>query len=333
MKKEKNILVIGGAGYLGSVLVPKLINRGYEVRVFDNLTFGTDSLKKIKNKPNFKFVKGDIRNIPLVKSALQGMDACIYLAGLTDAPSCDINPSKTIEINYVAPKKIAKLCAKIKISRFIFASTCNVYGMTKSDFVTEEAPVNPLTLYSECKIKVERDALLLASESFAPCSLRLSTLFGVSPRMRFDLAVNKIVADATIKKKIKINGGKQWRPFLHVDDAVNAFVTCLDTPAEKIKGQIFNVGSNNLNYQIINLGRIIQKNIPKVKMEIKKQQLYPESFRVSFEKINKILGFSARRTIENGILEIRVLLEKKLITDYTNFEYHNFKTYHRKFKR
>lgn len=328
--KERNIkkvLIIGGAGYLGSVLCRKLLKKEYRVRVLDNLTYGDEGIKALYKNPSFELFKGDIRNISDVIEAIKEVDAVIHLAAIVGDSACSIDARKTIEINYLATKSIAETCKFNQINKFLFASTCSVYGENKDikERLTENSALNPLSLYAETKLKSETGILGLSDENFFPTIFRFSTFYGVSPRMRFDLVINLLTAQTTINKKITIFGGRQWRPNLDVSDAANACVKWLESPIEKSGGNIFNVGTNNQNYQIIQIGKLIKELIPETKIKIERGKIDLRNYNVSFDKISDVLSFKPRHTMKEAIVKIKKLIENKKIKDFSNPKYNNYR--------
>lgn len=325
-KGIKKVLVVGGAGYLGSILCPKLLNKGYKVRVLDNLTYGNEGIKELYSHPDFEFLKGDIRNISEVIDAIKGVDAVIHLAAIVGDPACLTDPRGTIEINYLATKSIAEVCKFNQINKFLFASTCSVYGANKTpEKLTENSPLNPLSLYAETKLKSEEGILELADENFFPTIFRFATLCGVSPRMRFDLVINLLTARAMRNKKITIFGGRQWRPNLDVSDAAEACLKWLESPIEKSGGEIFNIGENQQNYRILQIGKTICKTIPGTKIEVKKEKGDIRDYNVSFNKVSKILNFKSKKRIEKSILDIKKLLKIKKIKEFNHPKYNNYR--------
>ncbi len=323
----KKVLLTGGAGYLGSVLCRKLLNKGYKVRVLDNLTYGDEGIRDLYKNKNFELFKGDVRNISDITEALKKIDAAIHLAAIVGDPASQWDPKKTIEINYLSTKAVAEACKYNQINKFLFTSTCSVYGASKTsqDRLVENSPLNPVSLYAETKLKSEEGILSLMDENFTPTIFRFGTLFGVSPRMRFDLVVNTLTVKALFEKKISIFGGNQWRPNLDVSDAAEACVKWLESPIEKIGGEIFNVGGNKQNYKIIEIGRMIKKNIPETEVKIEKGKNDPRDYNVSFDKIVRVLGFKVKKTMEKGILEMKNLLEGKKIKDPNDKKYNNYR--------
>lgn len=323
----KKILIVGGAGYLGSVLSQKLLNKGYKVRVLDLLFFGEESIKTFYEHKNFEIIKEDMRNIESVVKAVKGVDAVVHLAAMVGDPACALNPENTIENNYFATKLLAEICKYNQINRFVFASTCSVYGANSTITLTEDSELMPVSLYAKTKLKSEDALLSMADNNFAPCILRMATIYGPSKRMRFDLVVNILTAKAIKEKKINIFGGSQWRPLVHVEDAADAYITYLEAPIEKINGEIFNVGSNKQNYQIFELGNIIKELIPDIKIEISKDDVDKRDYRVSFDKISNVLGYTTKKTIKDGVLGIKDLFDKNIVKDYSEKKYSNYKRF------
>ena len=318
----RKILVIGGAGYLGTCLVRKLLGKGYNVRVFDNLTFGKESLKEFINNPNFELQEGDIRNISHVVKAIIGVDAVIHLAAIVGDPACGLDPISTVENNYLATKTIAEVCKHHQINRFIFASSCSVYGASEKGILNENSPLSPVSLYARSKIDSEKGVLSLVDENFAPTIFRMATLYGRSNRMRFDLVVNTFIGKAIEEKGFTVFGGEQWRPFLHVDDAADSYILCLETPINDVRGQIFNVGSNEQNYKIIELGEMIS-DFTGANMDISKKIMDLRNYRVNFDKISKKLSFKAKKTIKDAVIEIKDMFKKKTVKTYRDKKYSN----------
>lgn len=321
----KKILIVGGAGYLGSVLVRQLLDRDYIVRVLDNLTYGDQGIKELYNHPRFKFIKGDMRDIQTLVESVKDMDAVIHLAAIVGDPASAINPEKTIEINYLATKTLAEVCKYSQINRFIFASTCSVYGAspTPETKIDENSELNPVSLYAEMKNKSEEALLEISDENFKPTIFRMATLYGLSPRMRFDLVVNILTIKAIKEKKFTIFGGKQWRPLLHVKDAANAYIKCLEQSIHKSGKEIFNVGSNTENYQIIDVGKKVKEIIPRAEMEIDKENVDKRDYNVSFDKVKRILDFDTNYDVKFGVKEIIRAAEEGDFNNYKNKRYNN----------
>lgn len=325
LHNSKKVLVIGGAGYLGSVLVPKLLKLGYKVRILDNLMYGSDHLGPIIKHPNCELLEGDIRNISTLVLALSDVDAAINLAAIVGDPACKNDPESAIETNYLANKAVAETCKYFQVNRFLYASTCSVYGQMKDEKeLTENSPLNPVSLYAKSKIQSEEGILDLMDENFSPTILRMGTLYGYSPRMRFDLVANAMAKTAVSDKKIYVHAeGKQWRPMLNVDDAAQAYIKCLEAPLGKIRGEIFNVGSQNQNYQILEIAQIIKQCINEAELIIEKSGTDPRNYFVSFSKIQKILNFKIKHTIEQSVREIAKAIKNGGIKNVNDSKYYN----------
>ncbi len=319
----KRVLVTGGAGYIGSILVDRLLNDGYKVIILDKLMFGVEPLKHFLKdpNPNLAVIVGDIQNEDDVKRSLEDADAVIHLAAIVGDPACAADSDLAVNVNFNATVRLADLCKRSKIRRFVFASTCSVYGAGRTETLDEDAVVNPVSLYAETRLYGERGILSLADKTFSPVLLRLGTIFGLSPRMRFDIIINYLTQKAMLEKKISIFGGDQWRPLLHVADAARAFQVAMESPLEKVDKQIFNVGLANL--QIKEIGDIIQKNIPEAEVLTLDKFDDKRSYNVSFEKMRTILEFKAERSIENGIREIVEALKSGVISNPTDKIYYN----------
>lgn len=308
------VLVTGGAGYIGSVLIPMLLNRGYKVRCLDRFFFGKETLKDVASDPNLRLIKDDIRWFN--PKILEGIDVVMDLAALSNDPSGELDPAKTLDINHLGRVRVAKLSKEYGVKRYILASSCSVYGFREDMILDEKSLTNSLTTYAKSNLMAEKDVLLLSDSSFSVTVLRQATVYGLSPRMRFDLAINGMVLGLYKNKKIPVmRNGDQWRPFVHVKDTSKAFITIIESPREKVNGETFNVGSNEQNYQIHPLAKIIGSalHIP-LKIEWYGSP-DKRSYRVSFNKIRQILGFRPDYTPKEGALEVYEALESAKVTD------------------
>lgn len=314
------ILVIGGAGYLGGALTPILLNEGHRVTVFDNLSFGSEAISPFLSHDNFQLLVGDMRDITAVSKALRDQDAAVLLAALVGEPACDRNPPETVDINYLATINTMRAAEYHGIKRFIFTSTDSCYGAQEQVKLTEESPLKPISLYAELKARVEEEFLALTrKQEFQPVILRLATLYGLAPRMRFDLVINLLAREAVIGSGAKIFSGEQWRPLVHVSDAAKAFAMTLAAPAEKVSGQIFNVGSNQQNVQFKHLRDILIEAVPGAKIETVPQPPDLRDYHVCFDKINDVLNFRPDFTPKDGIAEIRqALLDGRFSDPYSS---------------
>jgi nucleoside-diphosphate-sugar epimerase len=320
------VLVTGGAGYIGSVLVRQLLNKGHAVRAFDSLKFGGDALYDVMLHPEFEFMKGDVRNEEDVAKALKGIDAVAHLASIVGDPACKKFSEEANETNWGGSVALFNAAEKAGVKRFVFASTCSNYGkMPDPDsFVVETSELNPISLYAELKVKFEK-YLLEENKNSKICStaLRFSTVYGFSPRIRFDLTVNEFTRNATVKGEQEIWGQQFWRPYCHVDDLARSVVLVLESPEEKVRANVFNVGSTEENY---NKGMIIKevcKVVPNVKVNFVESNEDPRDYRVNFDKIKNELGFTITKTVPDGIKEIYTLLNTGIVTDSFGQKFRN----------
>lgn len=312
------VLVTGGAGYIGSVLVRQLLKKGYKVRVLDSLKFGGDALYDVMLDPNFEFMRGDIRNADDVDAALEGVDGVAHLAAIVGDPACKKFSEEATSTNWTGSVALFEAAEKKNIRRFVFASTCSNYGkMPDPDsFVTETSELNPVSLYAELKVKFEKFILEEKKDSpMCSTSLRFSTVYGFSPRIRFDLTVNEFTRNAAVHGEQEIWGPQFWRPYCHVDDLARAVVLTLESPEEKVKSNVFNVGSTEENY---NKGMIIEevcKVVPNVKVHFVESNEDPRDYRVNFDKIKNELGYSITKKVPDGVKEVYALLKTGIVTD------------------
>ena len=309
------VLVTGGSGYLGSILSRKLLVKGHSVRILDNFLFGKDSIKEIENNKNLEIIEGDIRDLSIVSKSIKNVDTVIHLASIVGAQSSELDPKTSVEINFMATRNIAELCKLYKIKQFVFASTCSVYGAQPNQLISENSEVNPLDSYGQSKFHSER-AILQAYDY--PTILRLGTLFGASHRMRFDLAINLFIAQAINKEKITVFGGDQWRPFLHVDDAAEAFSFTLENNMEGI----YNVVWKNLT--INQMAKDVQKLIP-TEIKLSKDIVDKRDYKVTGSKLEKF-AFKAKKDIKHAVKEFKT----KIVHDVKNYhqnKYSNYKSF------
>lgn len=304
---EDKVLITGGAGYLGSTLATKLLSKGFKVRIMDNFLYGKQSIQHLIRNPNFETVEGDVRDMRMLVKALNDSNFVIHLASIVGDQAGDLEPKTTIEINYLSTRALAGLC-KIYGKKLLFASTCSVYGDSLNGVAVEDQPVDlskPLSLYGETKLRSER---AIEEELKDHVIFRLGTLFGLSYRMRFDLAINMFIAKAIKNEIISVYGGEQFRPFIHVSDAADAFIKAL---TEDWKG-ILNVAWRN--WKIKEVATYICDFFG-VKLNISEKVVDKRNYKVSIEKVNN-LGFVAKRTIDDAISEIKNTFDTGLITDY-----------------
>ena len=309
------ILLTGGSGYLGSILARKLLANKHSVKILDNFLFGKESLADIKNK-KLELVTGDIRDLSIVGKSLKNIDSVIHLASIVGTQSSELDPKASMEINFMATRNIAELCKIYKIKQFIFASTCSVYGaQPDQQLIAENSEVNPLDSYGLSKFQSER-AILQAYDY--PTILRLGTLFGASHRMRFDLAINLFIAQAINGEKITVFGGDQWRPFLHVDDAAEAFSFAVE---KKMEG-IYNVIWKNLT--INQMAKDVKKLIP-AQIDLSADIVDKRDYKVTGKKLEHF-GYKAKKDIAFAAKEFK----SKIVEDVKNYKqdkYSNYKSF------
>jgi len=323
-KSVKNVLVIGGAGYIGSALLPRLLDKGYKVRLLDLLLYGTEPIKEWINHPSLEILRADFRQVEKVVQAMHGMDAVIHLGGLVGDSACALNEELTLEINLMATRMIAEVAKGSGVGRFIFTSTCSVYG-ANDQMLDERSELRPVSLYARSKIASEKVLLKLADDGFAPIILRLSTIYGLSGRPRFDLVINLLTAKAVVDHEITIFGGDQWRPFLHVDDAARAIASVLEAPLQIVRNQFFNVGSNEQNYKISQVGEIIHGLVPSAAVVNKDDITDARNYWVNSNKINQALGFSPEWTVARGVEQVIEAIQSGKVRDYRDAKYSNIK--------
>lgn len=321
------IFIPGGAGYVGSKLVPALLDAGHEVIVYDLYMYGEDLFKTEKSNPRLREIKGDVRDFALIDQVLPGCDAVIHLACISNDPSFELDPLLGKSINLDAFEPFVQLCLKHKVGRFIYASSSSVYGVKEEANVTEEMSLEPLTDYSRFKAECEKLLFKYLSSGMICTVLRPATVCGYAPRQRLDVVVNILTNLAYHTGKVKVMGGEQMRPNIHIDDMVRAYLHVLKQPAEKIHGEIFNVGYHN--HTVLDLGRMVQSIVGKKRaVELQVEETNDNrSYHVSSEKIAKKLQFSPTRTIEDAVQDLVDAFERgELQNSLEDQRYFNIKT-------
>lgn len=320
-KPKEPVLVIGGAGYIGSILCRKLLAEGRRVRLLDSFVYGNAAVRELFGHPRFELVVGDCRNIQSVVSSVNGSGAIIHLAAIVGDPACEQDRGSALEINYAATRMILEIAKGYGVERFLFASSCSVYGETE-EYVDERSAVGPISLYAQTKVDSELALLQARSEKFHPAILRLATVFGNSYRPRFDLVVNLLTAKALREGVITLYNGQQWRPFIHVSDVADGFVTALNAPLSIVSGETYNLGDSRLNYTLTQVAEVIQKLVPGTRVE-EIENPDRRNYRVCFDKVQRDLGFECRTTLEAGIQDLIGALRSDKIANYADAQYHN----------
>ncbi len=320
----KKIFVTGGAGYVGARLIPALLENGYQVNVLDLYIYGKDVFGKYHGHQNLREIQGDIRDANVVREAMTGCDAVIHLACISNDPSFDLDPELGKSINFDAFRPMVKIAKELGVKRFVYASSSSVYGIKETPNVTEELPLEPLTDYSKYKADCEVVLKEEATPGFETVIIRPATVCGYSSRLRLDLTVNILTTHAFYNKKIKVFGGAQYRPNIHIEDMVDAYLCVLAADKATVDGKTFNVGYQNL--PVAEIADLVKQQFNEnIDIEVVPTN-DNRSYHVSSDKIKRELGFSPKRTIEDAIRDLKAAFEEKLVTDPFNNEiYYNIK--------
>jgi len=317
-KSKQNILVIGGAGYIGSVLVRKLLMSGFRVTALDNLLYNNGcSIAPLIEKKSFQFIKGDFCDKKTAGIALADSDHVVLLAALVGDPLCKKYPDEAVRVNEKGTMELLDMANDYKIGRFVFMSTCSNYGLRDDDSPADEgAELNPKSLYAETKVKVER-YLIENSEtlSYNPVILRCATAMGQSYRMRFDLTVSEFTRELMLERELLVYDENTWRPYCHVSDISDAIVMALKADKETVSGEVFNVGSDTENYTKKMLVDIMSKKIPGTRIKIKEGGGDPRNYRVSFDKVRRALGFEIEYNVSTTIEYLTEAIRSGLYDD------------------
>ena len=356
-ERKPRVLVTGGAGYLGSTLVPQLLADGFSVRVLDILRYGGRSLLGVWSHPGFQFLRGDIRDRAMVRASLEDIDAVVHLAAIVGDPACAREPAEARAVNLDASVQLLELCRERRhVTRFVFASTCSNYGrMDDPDMLVDESSaLRPLSLYAETKVAFEQ--MLIERRETAPniarangagagarrsgsarssagadadgdrlctTSLRFATIFGVSPRMRFDLTVNEFTCELIQRRHLVVFGEQFWRPYVHVRDVAAAIELTLSSPTDLVRGQVYNVGSSQQNFRKQQIVDLIRLQAPDATVEYVHVDSDPRDYRVSFAKIYERLAFRTTASVEDGVAEVARLVRQGVLPDTTDACYRN----------
>ncbi len=324
MSNKKKIFITGGAGYVGSALVPKLLAKGYVVKVIDLYIYGDNVLDAVKDHPNLSQVKGDLRNKELVQKELKGFDTVIHLACISNDPSFELNPSLGKSINYDAFTSLVDISLSEKVKNFIYASSSSVYGIKDEPEVTEDLSLEPLTDYSKFKAMCETYLIDRANDNFVATIIRPSTVCGYAPRLRLDLTVNILTNHAINKGEITVFGGEQKRPNLHIEDMTDLYVYLIEQPDEKIQKKIWNAGYHN--YKVKDIAEIV-KSVIGPDLPIKTVSSDDNrSYHVSAKKIADDIGFVAKHSIEDAVRDLKQAFDEDKIPDsMEDIRYFNIK--------
>jgi nucleoside-diphosphate-sugar epimerase len=321
----EQVLVTGGAGYVGSVLIPRLLAEGYRVKVLDLFLFGDNVLDAVKSHPGLTQIKGDLRDPQAVAAAVAGCDAVIHLACISNDPSFELNPTLGKSINYDAFLPLVRASKTAGVRRFIYASSSSVYGIKEIENVTEDLPREPLTDYSKFKAMCEDVLLEERQPGFVTFILRPATVCGYSPRLRLDLTVNILTNHAVTNRQIKVFGGTQMRPNIHIDDMAEAYVQSLRWPDEAIDGKTYNVGYEN--YRLTDIAEMVRKIVGPDVNVVTTPTDDLRSYHVSSAKIRRELGFSAKHSVEDAIRDLATAFQAgKIPNSMNDIRYYNIKT-------
>lgn len=320
------ILVTGGAGYVGSIVVEELLGNGHRVRVLDSLAHGSiPSLLQVWGREGFEFQRGDVRDEEARSKVLEGVGAVVHLAAVVGDPACGREPALAREVNVEATGALLDEAEGAGVERFVFASTCSNYGKMadSSRLATEELDLRPVSLYAETKVAAELDVLDRSRNGLATSCLRFATVYGASPRMRFDLTVNEFTRDMALAEELVVFGEQFWRPYIHVRDAARAVRMALEAPVDTIRGEVFNVGETSENYRKLDIVDLLRGRYPEAAVKFVHRDEDPRDYRVSFEKVKERLGFQAQWSVAAGIDEVSALLQSGLVSDPFAAEYRN----------
>lgn len=287
----------------------------------DNAVYGLEPIHDLLSHPSLEHLNGDSRNIQDVVKAMRGISSVVHLAAIVGDPACEIDHKTTIEINYAATRMLVEIAKGYGVERFLFASSCSVYGAT-DELMDEESAVEPISLYGKTKVSSEQALLKAADNDFHPVLMRFATVFGLSNRPRFDLVVNLLSAKASQDHVITIFNGRQWRPFVHVKDLAEAMILLLKAPLRAVSRQVFNVGDNRLNHTLGDVAEVIQRVIPGTRVE-HVENSDRRNYRVRFDKIEREIGFRCRYSLEDGVREIKLAFDSGTIDNYRNIHFSN----------
>jgi nucleoside-diphosphate-sugar epimerase len=327
--EEKIIMVTGGAGYIGSILLRSLLQKGYRVVCVDNLRYGGASLLDIWGDPDFALEKMDITDHDAMNDLFTRYSfyGIVHLAAIVGDPACKLEPELATKINLYASERLLDLAIRSKVKRFVFASTCSNYGKMKDPnaYVDENSPLAPISLYAELKVSFEKQILdqIHTRNGFCPTILRFSTVYGVSPRMRFDLTVNEFAKEIALGRELQVFGEQFWRPYCHVNDFSQAILAVLEANQDAVAFNVLNVGDTSQNYTKKMLVEELQKQVPEAHVQYVQRDDDPRDYRVNFDKIRDILGFRISKTVPDGIRDVLTSIWSGVIKTPQDQKYYN----------
>jgi nucleoside-diphosphate-sugar epimerase len=311
------VLVTGGAGYVGVLAVEELLSAGYAVSVLDVLLHGQDELAARLDARGVRLLRADVRDAAARRRALEGVDAVVHLAAIVGDPACARRPQRAQEVNVDATRALIDEARAAEVERFVFASTCSNYGRMSDPTipVDERSELSPVSLYAEQKVAIERELLESADAGTAATCLRFATVYGVAPRMRFDLTVNEFSRDLWAGRELEVFGEQFWRPYVHVRDAARAIRTVLDAPLDRVAGEVFNVGSSSENYRKLDLVTVIRGQTGNGRVSFVRRDEDPRDYKVAFGKVAERLAFATTRTVPDGVAEVLAALQADAFGD------------------
>ena len=310
-KKLPKVLIVGGAGYIGSILCNKLLKKNYSVKIVDKVLYDKNVINNFKKNKNFSFDKADICDLNTQINVIRDIDVVVFLAEIVGDPACNARPEDALKTNYLSLSSMAQLCSYLGISKFIYTSSCSVYGLDKHNrLLTEKSNLNPISHYARMKIMSEKALLANKNDIFKPTIFRLGTVFGPSLRNRFDLVVNTMAKNAYYNKKINLHGGEQWRPNIHVEDVADGIIASIKSNQKIVGNKIFNLSSDNSNFKIKDIAFGAKKIFKKEKIDVQKSMVDARNYRVSSKKFFISSGFRAKKTIGQAYKDFEKLFRK-----------------------
>jgi nucleoside-diphosphate-sugar epimerase len=318
-------VVTGGAGYIGTPTTEELLASGRQVRVFDVLLHGQEQIAESLAEKGAEIIRADIRDGEARRKALEGADSIVHLAAIVGDPACALDPKVSNEVNVEASRALVADAKAAGVERIVFASTCSNYGRMADPTVpiTEEGELRPVSLYAEQKVGIEQAMLGGELNGVKPTCLRFATVYGVAPRMRFDLTVNEFTRDLWADKDLEVFGEQFWRPYVHVRDAARAVRTALEAPEEKVASEVFNVGRSGENYRKLDIVNVIQSQMDTGKVSYVRRDEDPRDYKVSFDKVREVLGYETLMTVPDGIAEVAAALSAGAFPDPFDRSYRN----------